>query len=467
MTQSKLAAIYARISQDDRASGLGVARQEQDCRTLAAARSWEVGAVFIDNDVSAWKSRRPRPEYMSMMDGLRAGTFNALVVYNLDRLYRKPRELEDLIDLCEGGRISFATCAGELDLSTPSGITMARVQVGFAWQASADASRRQKRKMIEVAQKGGAHGGPRAYGVKRNGKTLDPHESAVIREVADAIIDGASLRGQCLKLNARGDHTPRGNQWAVTTLRRLLLSPRIIGQREHLGSVHDAIAPAIITAVQQAQIVARLSRPVRRGAPVRHLLSGILRCGVCSTRMVHVPGASGTRNRAQYACPAPPRARRCVSIVAPGTDEYVIEAILARTDAEPIDMTGDGEEDDSLAESIAADYQTLRELGEGIKNGTLSITMAQTAAAAIEARINESERALAVQIPAHGPAAIVRGGTVNLDGSPFHIRDYWHDTDVDERRWIIEGIVEKIEVMPSPQGAPKVFDPKRLRIIWR
>jgi site-specific DNA recombinase len=272
------AAIYARISQDDAATGLGVARQEQDCRTLAAAKGWEVGGVFIDNDVSAWKKGKARPEYTKMMEALRAETFNAVVVYNIDRLYRQPRQLEDLIDLCEHGRVGFATCAGEFNLATSPGRTMARVQVTFAIQASDDASRRQRRKMIEVAQRGGAHGGPRAYGVDTVDRAkLNDHEVEVIREVAEAIIGGESVRSQCLKLNARGDLTPRGNQWAVTTLRRLLLSPRIIGKREHIHTgLHDAVAPAIIDELTQTRLRAAMARPARRGAPARHLLSGIL-----------------------------------------------------------------------------------------------------------------------------------------------------------------------------------------------
>jgi site-specific DNA recombinase len=34
-----------------------------------------------------------------MLDDLRAGRRDALVVYNTDRLTRQPRELEDIIDL--------------------------------------------------------------------------------------------------------------------------------------------------------------------------------------------------------------------------------------------------------------------------------------------------------------------------------------------------------------------------------
>jgi site-specific DNA recombinase len=54
-------AIYARISSDVEGSGLGVARQVQDCRRLAQQLGWTVAEVYQDNDFSAyWGKKRPR-----------------------------------------------------------------------------------------------------------------------------------------------------------------------------------------------------------------------------------------------------------------------------------------------------------------------------------------------------------------------------------------------------------------------
>ena len=47
-------AIYVRISEDRAGAGLGVARQEQDCRELAARRGWDVHDVYVDNDTEAF-----------------------------------------------------------------------------------------------------------------------------------------------------------------------------------------------------------------------------------------------------------------------------------------------------------------------------------------------------------------------------------------------------------------------------
>ncbi|MFQ6194156.1 recombinase family protein [Streptomyces sp. NPDC000405] len=68
MTTAKAtrAAIYVRISQDRGGAGLGVARQEADCRALCAQKGWDVVDVYPDNDVSAY-SGAPRPKWQELL----------------------------------------------------------------------------------------------------------------------------------------------------------------------------------------------------------------------------------------------------------------------------------------------------------------------------------------------------------------------------------------------------------------
>ena len=75
------------------AEALGVGRQLADCERLAERKGWEVVERYVDDDVSAW-SGRARPEYARCLDDLAAGVIGGLLVYDLDRLHRQPRELE-------------------------------------------------------------------------------------------------------------------------------------------------------------------------------------------------------------------------------------------------------------------------------------------------------------------------------------------------------------------------------------
>jgi site-specific DNA recombinase len=67
------AAIYCRISLDRAGAGLGVARQQEDCRELAIRLGWPVAEVYVDNDVSAY-SGKPRPAWQQLLAQVGSGT---------------------------------------------------------------------------------------------------------------------------------------------------------------------------------------------------------------------------------------------------------------------------------------------------------------------------------------------------------------------------------------------------------
>ena len=68
------AAIYCRISDDREGRGLGVARQEAECRALADRVGWRVadGHVYTDNDLSAYRGRH-RPGYRALLGAVGRG----------------------------------------------------------------------------------------------------------------------------------------------------------------------------------------------------------------------------------------------------------------------------------------------------------------------------------------------------------------------------------------------------------
>src|SRR4051812_5246885 len=116
---TKRAGIYVRISKDD-GRALGVRRQEEDCRKLCNDRGWAIADVYRDNDVSASTGKR-RPEYQRLLDDVRARRISAVVVWDLDRLTRRPIEIEEFISLADEHKVSLASVGGDVDLATDNG----------------------------------------------------------------------------------------------------------------------------------------------------------------------------------------------------------------------------------------------------------------------------------------------------------------------------------------------------------
>ncbi|HEU5025245.1 MAG TPA: recombinase family protein [Spirillospora sp.] len=225
------AAIYCRISRDRDGEALGVERQEQDCRELAARLGWDVAAVFVDNDISAsTRSKKPRPEYEEMLRAAKDGRIGAILAYSNSRLTRRPAEWLTLIELANAGRIRIKTVAsGEHDLSTADGRAVALTVA--AWDA-AEAERtgeRVARKKRQAAEAGKYRGGPRPYGFDKDGETHRPAEARIIDAKTTDVLAGRSLSALERELNEAGLKTSTGKPWTYQRLRDVLVRPRNAG----------------------------------------------------------------------------------------------------------------------------------------------------------------------------------------------------------------------------------------------
>ena len=213
------AAIYCRISQDRAGAGLGVTRQEEDCRALCERRGWAVVEVYADNDVSAY-SGKPHPAWLQLIGDVQGGAVDALVGWHVDRLTRSPRELEDVIDLADKHSIELATVTGEVDLSNPTGRLVARMLGAAARHEAEHKAERQKRQRRQAAEAGRvAGGGKRPFGYADDRVTVVDTEAAVIRECAARVLSGESLASICRDLADRGITTSGGKTWLPTTIR--------------------------------------------------------------------------------------------------------------------------------------------------------------------------------------------------------------------------------------------------------
>lgn len=465
MTIPRSAAIYARISSDQTGEGLGVARQLEDCRKLAADRGWLVGDEYVDNDVSAFKSRR-RPEYERMLADLEAGTRDAVIVYNADRLTRRPIELEQFVILCErAGVKQVATVTADIDLGNDDGLLMARLLAAVAAKESARKSARIKRKAQQLAEQGMPHGGSnRPFGFEDDRITVRESEAAIIRQLAIRFLAGESLRSLCSWLDAEGVRTVRGGGWRTTSLKQMLTSARIAGLREHNGDiVADAVWEPIITPEQRLQILGKLASRQQSGrrTPRRYVLSGKLKCGNCGNTLFSSP--RGDRRR--YVCLSGPDHGGCgrLTVVAPPAEEWISAAVLHRLDTPEMGdlLAGRRSADERhgvLLAEVDADKALMEELARMWSNREISAAEWKAAREPIEARIRSTNRQLEQLHGSH-----VLDGLV---GAGAELRGTWEELNLDRQAAIIGAVLDYATILPGTPGA-RVLDPNRVVPTWR
>jgi site-specific DNA recombinase len=300
-SDSRCAAIYVRISLDNTGEGLGVARQEEDARAIIEQRGWTLAGVYADNSISASDSKKFRPGYADMQRDYAEGLFDALVVWDLDRLTRQPRQLEDWIDAAEGRGLALVTTNGEADLTTDGGRMYARIKLAVARAEIERKSARHKRALKQHAEAGRIPHGPRLFGYTSEGN-IEPKESVVVTDIFERFYAGESLRSVTRLLQDKGVPTRSGRPWSTRTVRDMLTNPRYAGWALYQGVVptdndgnplRGQWSPLVSEEVFDV-IQARLSDPARKtnrvGTDRRYIGSSLYVCDTCESPIETING---------------------------------------------------------------------------------------------------------------------------------------------------------------------------------
>ncbi len=467
MTKVKSAAIYARISSDIEGSGLGVARQLQDCRKLAESLGWTVGEEYVDNDISAY-SGKLRPAYQRMLRDLREGRRDAVIVYHVDRLTRRPIELEEFVAALDAAGVrQVRFVVGDMDLGTGDGLMVARILAAMAANESATKSRRMKRKYEQNAAAGLPHGPARPFGYEPDKVTINETEAKVVRELVARFLAGESLRSLTTWLNDSGVPTvsgsPRG--WRSPTVRGILMSARIAGLRVHRGEVvGPAVWKPIITVPTRERVLARFQQQTttKRRAPRSYLLTGMLRCGRCGNKLFSARREDATR---RYVCLSGPDHGGCgrLTVVAEPVEALITEAVLFRLDTTELAdaIAGKARADEQtalIAEGLSADRAQLQELAGLYAAKAITATEWLTARQAIEDRVHVAERDLATATDTTAISEVIGRGA-QLGGQ-------WHEFGLDRQVAVIRAIVDHVVIAPVTKRGIKV-DPARITPVWR
>lgn len=448
---------------------MGVARQLEDCRKLATDRGWPVGAEYVDNDVSAF-SGKPRREYARMLADLASGDRDAVIVYNLDRLHRRPVELEEFVTLCESvGVRDLATVTADIDLGNDDGLFMARIFAAFAAKESGRKSARIRRKMLQNAEAGLPHGSARPFGYEPDKITVRASEAAVVREMVDRYLAGQSLRSLTIWLNESQVAPSVATSWQTTAVRQVLSSGRIAGLREHRGEVIGAaVWPAIITPAERDRVLARMAaRSVTKSRTARtYLLSGMLRCGRCENRLYSQARHNNPQNRVRrYVCLKGPDHGGCgrLTVVAAPVEELLTEAVLARLDSPQLAdaLAGKATADAdvaALAAAVEADQERLDELAGLYADGAITAREWIAARDPITDRITAARRDIA--------AATDTTAVYELAGTGEILRSGWADLDLGRQQAIIKAVLDHAVIAPGTPGSRRL-DIDRVQPHWR
>ena len=414
-----IAGIYVRISLDLQ-DGAGIQRQETECRELAAREGLAVAEVYADNSISA-HSGKTRPAFERLLADLEAGKIDTIVVWAIDRLYRRLADLERLVDAL-GDTPVHAVRSGRINLGSADGRMQARILGAVAQHEGEKKGERVAAAARQRATAGRSTTSSRPFGWRRieGGLEPDPAEGPAVAAAYQQLLDGETLSGIARWLDSQGFVGTRGGRWTQSNVSALLRQPRHGGLVGYKGAIMAAPngEGALVDEVTWRQAQRILSGPGRRrrpGRPANALLSGFLRCYKCgeTVRASSNQLRSGQRYKT-YACASNHVSwrREHLDDLITGEVEAMLIAVagqLAEAAAEAANATVDG--NDTAAAEVARLEQDRQDLADALAAGKLR-------ASAYAVAVESVEQALAVARDQMTPPNPTAADPVMADADP-------------------------------------------------
>ncbi|MBI0297594.1 recombinase family protein [Streptomyces sp. PRKS01-29] len=498
-----------------------IERQTEDIEAKRQALGWGPFAdLYIDDDTSAYKKKRItrpdggvdwvvlRKDFQRMLKDLLNGVIDGIIFYDLDRLVRQPRDLEDLANVVNEVKRPAIGATSELNLVRESDCNMARVMCVMLLKQSQDTARRAARETLAAAEVG-IPIGRIGYGWVRKGKDAGKEikeEGDVVRRIFSERTEKDEKTGLygtpssiTRGLTLSGIPSPDGGGWTTATVKLILANPRYAGMVLYSGrhrlepsKQHDGISKlltdehgnpimgtwdAIVTphtwfkaqAIRKAELDANNidTRPVGGHEYGKYLLTGIVRCYKCKKPM---EGRwNGKAKYHQYRCQSRGRNGACGSTarkMAPLDDlinilmeEFLVEKLGVslnegnEEDKEITEQRAELEEQKSAAIEEKEQLKGKWERGELADVGWSNEDYYEHIGV-ISKKIRELIEKLEDLGSTPDPQAVENDLML------------WRSGNNVEKRAIIKRYMKHIQLLKGPKGRGK-FDPDTVIPIWR
>lgn len=306
-TPKKRCAIYTRKSTEE---GLDMEfnsldAQREACESYIASQKHEGWFQLPDNydDGGFTGGNMDRPALKRLMDDIKSGLIDTVVVYKVDRLSRSLADFAKLIDLFDEHKVSFVSVTQQFNTTTSMGRLTLNILLSFAQFEREVIGERIRDKLAASKRKGMWMGGvtPMGYVVKNRELVIEPDEAEGIRKIFDLFLMTKSPTEMAKMLPRMGVLSKKrttkngrvigGKALDKGGLYKILQNPIYIGKIKHKDKIYEGRHPAIIDMDTWNKVRSTMKEnTINRGAITRKktkaILMGLLKCGECECGLV-------------------------------------------------------------------------------------------------------------------------------------------------------------------------------------
>ena len=282
-------------------------------------KDWIIVETYKDAGISAKNINRP--EFNRMLEDIEQDKVDVVLCTKLDRVFRNTKDFLNTTDDFEKRNIKFVCLEGSIDTSTPTGRVFSTIRAAFAQFERETTADRVRDVMRSRAEEGKWNGGisPLGYYSANKELKINAEEAKVIRKIYSLYIEHRSIRYIVHHFNVSGIKTRKGDLWSLTSIRRILTNPFYYGivtysKRSHTYSgelrrnkkpiFSNGKHPPIISKelFYNVQMIVKQQSKEAPKANAKYLLTGIVYCGDCGSRMHGMAHRRSRKIHRYYRC---------------------------------------------------------------------------------------------------------------------------------------------------------------------
>jgi len=226
--------IYLRVSTEEQSrDGFSINAQKEKLTSYAKINDWEIYDFYIDDGISG-KNITDRPNVNRLIEDVKNGKVNNVLIYKLDRLTRSVKDLINLIELFENHNCSFNSVTEKLDTTNAVGRMFIKIIGIFAEFERENLAERvsfgyeQKTREGNYTNTNGVNG--YNYIIGKGDLVVNEVEKEIVNRVFDLYLDGFSMLKIARTFNNEKIPSKRGGDWSQSTIKSILSNPLYIGK---------------------------------------------------------------------------------------------------------------------------------------------------------------------------------------------------------------------------------------------
>lgn len=333
----KLIAIYCRVSTEEQSeNGYSIDEQERLLEEWCKKMGYVIYKCYSDRGISG-KNIKDRPALKELLSDAKAGKFDMVISWKINRVSRKLEDVLKIVNLLEKNNITFKSYSEPFETDTPAGRMQFQMMALIGEFERGTIAQNVKMGMIAKAKSGNWCGGrvlgydlvpnnsPEEEKKGKNKLKINEKEAEIVRFIFNEYSKGKGYKAITNQINKLGYKTKKGNDFSVGSIRDILTNPVYIGEIRYnvrqnwsekrrrninpnpirVKGKHEAIIDRELWDKVQLILESKKGKPSRI-YDGEYPLTGILRCPKCGAGMVISRTtntlADGTKKRIAYYC---------------------------------------------------------------------------------------------------------------------------------------------------------------------